>query len=240
MSEQSAIYVTVQLVRGGLELATTTHEEVEGILYPSGGSRLGVVLKDSKKHLAIEESAVPVLKRLFDEAACDGDGFGDIDWCRSKDGSRVFSWLGPNEVRWNPVTFGQADRASGASFQKGAYRVLTAAEFKAVNAATKATKKKKRIRRVTTQMIEWRGGQMEFVCQSCQWGEKATQPPWYIVEISGGVWRDEKWYSWIDYRGPPKVFLTRRFAVEHARSMREQYKCRARVIRIGPLGKEAL
>lgn len=227
----SEIYVTVRLVDNKLELATTRLETVEGILYPAGGQRLGVVLMNSGKHLGVEKRAVPILKQLFVEAGCDGDGFGDVSW----DDKFTFGWLGPNKIRWNPATFKRADRAIGAKFRDGKYQLLCLSELQAVDTLTKIRKRKRVVRRITTEMINWRGGQMEFVCRNSQYGEKATQPPWYVVEISGGVWDDMKWYSWIDYRGPPKVFLTRQMAAKHARNMRKQYKCRARVVPIGPI-----
>lgn len=227
----SEIYVTVRLVGNKLELATTSLETIKEILYPSGGQRLGVVLMDSEKHLGVEKQAVPILKQLFVEAGCDGDGFGDVSW----DDKFAFGWLGPNKVQWNPATFKQADRAVGAKFRDGKYQVLTPSKLRAVDALTKIRKRKRVVRRVTTEMIHWRGGQMEFVCRASQYGEKATQPPWYVVEISGGVWEGTEWYSWIDYRGPPKVFLTRPMAARHAKNMRNQYKCRARVVSIGPI-----
>jgi hypothetical protein len=124
MGDREQIYVTVRLVDGKLQLATTTEEEVDGILYPAGGGNLGPVLIDSKKYLGIEEQAVPILKRLFAEAGCDGDGFGDIDWGICDTGVYVFSWLGPNLVQWDPATFGEADRSSGARFREGEYQVL--------------------------------------------------------------------------------------------------------------------
>ena len=96
--------------------ADTTHSLVGSELYPAGGSNLGPVLMDSRKNLGIRKSAIPTLRRLFEEAGCDGDGFGDIDWYKAGDGRLVFSWLGPNSVRWHPSTFHDADRSKNARF----------------------------------------------------------------------------------------------------------------------------
>ncbi len=235
----SEIYVTVQLVNGDLQLATVTNEIVKKILYPIGSSRIGVVLIDTKRHLGIEKQAIPILKKLFSESGCDGDGFGDIDWYKMNDGKFTFGWLGPNTVQWNPKTFKEADRSAHAAFQEGEYQTLDSTSLRLINTKAKIErKKKKKIQPVKTEMISWRGGEMEFVCKDSEESKKATQPPWYVVEVSGGVWKDHYWYSWIDYHGPPKVFLTRRFASEHAKSMRKQYKCQARVVPIGPISKE--
>lgn len=233
MVDKDQIYVTVRLVAGKLQLATTTAVQVEDILYPAEGHRMGVVLIDSKKHLGIERQAVPVLKKLFAEASCSGDGFGDIDWHKMEDGRYAFNWLGPNKVRYTPKTFNQASKANRACFQEGEYQVLNKAEMAAVDARPKVRKKKTPLSKLT-EMIHWRGGSVEFVLRDILEGERATQPPWFVVEISGGVWGDHKWYSWVDYRGPPRVFLTRHMATNHARDMRNQYKCRTRVVPISP------
>ena len=118
------IYVTVRLVAGELELATTTNDVVAGILYPAGGGRIGALVMDSKKHLGIEEQAIPVLQELFEKAGCDGDGFGDINWSKAGDGRCIFGWLGPNTVRWSPATFPEADRSVGARFREGEFQVI--------------------------------------------------------------------------------------------------------------------
>ena len=233
MGKVEQIYATVRLSAGKLQLATTTAVQVDGVLYPAEGHRMGVVLIDSKKHLGVEEQAVPVLKKLFAKAGCSSDGFGDIDWYKAEDGLYTFSWLGPNKVRWNPKTFSQADSAKQARFQDGEYQVLNKVEMKAIDARPKVRKKKTPLSKLT-EMISWRGGSVEFVIRSALDGERATQPPWYVVEVSGGVWGDHKWYSWVDYRGPPKLFLTRHMASRHAREMRDQYKCRTRVVPVGP------
>ena len=87
-----------------------------------------------------------------------------------------------------------------------------------------------------TEMINWRGGQMEFVKKEFT-NRRMTQPPWYVIEVSGGVWEGYSWYSWIDYQGPPKVFLTKRMAKIHARVLRKQYRCRVKVVPIGPINE---
>ena len=91
-----------------------------------------------------------------------------------------------------------------------------------------------RIIKRLTEMINWRGGQMEFVKKEFT-NRRMTQPPWYVVEVSGGVWKGYPWYSWVDYQGPPEVFLTKRMANIRARALRKQFRCRARVVPIGPI-----
>ncbi len=103
---------------GHIVLETTTEDEVKDILYPAGGSRLGPILVDSKQHLEVTKDAVPLLRKLFEDAGCDGDGFGDIEWSKSADGKYIFGWLGPNKVTWDPKTFGDADRSVDSSFQE--------------------------------------------------------------------------------------------------------------------------
>jgi hypothetical protein len=71
-----------------------------------------------------------------------------------------------------------------------------------------------------TKMVEWRGGEIEF--GNGTKNEFMSHPPWWIVRYKGGVWGH--WcYSWIDYCGPPKVFLTRKQAEIHAKAFRKQY-----------------
>jgi len=77
-----------------------------------------------------------------------------------------------------------------------------------------------------TEMIHWRGGQIEF-CRSDGLGLNDTapaKPPWWVVRYRGKYWGNETWhYDWMDYGGPPKVFLTRKEAEKHAKAFRKQY-----------------
>ena len=54
----------------------------------------------------------------------------------------------------------------------------------------------------------------------------------YIVEVAGKRYSDE-WYSWVNYKAPKLTFLTEKLANEHAKSIRNRYNCRARVIIMG-------
>ena len=56
----------------------------------------------------------------------------------------------------------------------------------------------------------------------------------YIVEVSGKRYSDE-WYSWVNYKAPKLTFPTKRLANEHAKSIRNKYNCRARVVPTGPI-----
>ena len=84
-----------------------------------------------------------------------------------------------------------------------------------------------------TEMKQWRGAGIEFGVGQIEFanmGEHA-QPPWYVIRISGPLWR-RPWYYWLDYNGPPHVFLTRKRAAEKAASLRKQYACSARVVKL--------
>ena len=77
-----------------------------------------------------------------------------------------------------------------------------------------------------TEMINWRGGQMEFCRLSPELGNPTllAKPPWYVVRYRGLYWDKDKWnYDWIDYGGPPRVFLTRAAAEKRASAFRRQY-----------------
>ena len=87
-----------------------------------------------------------------------------------------------------------------------------------------------------TKMIQWRGGLMEF-CATEGGDTKLANPPWYVVRYRGGVWDSKLWnYAWIDYGGPPEIFLTRRQAEKRAIAFRKQYKSANR--RNGPVKVE--
>lgn len=84
-----------------------------------------------------------------------------------------------------------------------------------------------------TKLVDWRGGLIEFAKRE----GPEVKPPWYGVEISGSMWNGI-WYAWLDYCGPPQLFLTRKNAVLRAAEIREQYKCKARVVEIAPIAQE--
>jgi len=86
-----------------------------------------------------------------------------------------------------------------------------------------------------TKIINWRGGKTEFATNKA--GTTQTLPPWYVIEVvewkpihtnDDGtkerltIW-DRPWFDWIDYLGPPKLFLTKRRAQQHAKDFRKQY-----------------
>ena len=100
-----------------------------------------------------------------------------------------------------------------------------------------------------TEMINWRGGSVEF-CRRDGLGLNRTypaKPPWYVVRYKGRFWSRDKWsYIWLDYAGPPKVFLTRKAAEKEAKAFRKQYgggkqyegPLKVEVIKISPLIEE--
>ena len=117
------IYVTVRRKGDDLELATTTDKVIEEILYPCGNGRIGVVLLNTKKHLGIEEKAVPVLQQLFQESECRPGCLGDIGWWGA--GALLcFSWLGPNKVRWPIGTFHKACHTDDDAFRPDEFQML--------------------------------------------------------------------------------------------------------------------
>jgi len=75
-------------------------------------------------------------------------------------------------------------------------------------------------------MINWRGGQIEF-CNRDGLALNSTapsKPPWYVIQINGKWWsKFPSWYSWLDYGGPPEIFLTRKMAKIRAKAFRQQY-----------------
>jgi len=77
-----------------LKFECLSDKPVRDKIYPPGNGRIGTVVLNSIKNLGIEKKALPVLKKLFDDAECDGGDMGDIDWFRSDNGKGNFAWLG--------------------------------------------------------------------------------------------------------------------------------------------------
>ena len=77
-----------------------------------------------------------------------------------------------------------------------------------------------------TEMRPCRNWPTEF-CRSkgCDFNSTAiSDPPWWIIRYHGKYWGKDRWnYLWIDYGGPPKVFLTKRMASKEAKAFRKQY-----------------
>lgn len=65
---------------------------------PIGGSRIGCVIANTKKHLQVSEEALELLGKI---KRC-RDDIGDVDWFESGD-MKVFAWLGPTTRLVNPA-----------------------------------------------------------------------------------------------------------------------------------------
>lgn len=99
-----------------------------------------------------------------------------------------------------------------------------------------------------TKLIHWRGGEIEFHRQEgCGFNSTAiAKPPWYVVRYHGRFWSKNEWhYCWLDYGGPPEVFLTRKMAEKRAKAFRKQYgggeqygngPLKVEVVKILPIG----
>jgi len=51
------------------------------------------------------------------------------------------------------------------------------------------------------------------------------KPPWYIVRYKGRWWNRKEW-NYLDFLnggGPPKLFLTKRMAEDHAEEVKSEY-----------------
>lgn len=72
-----------------------------------------------------------------------------------------------------------------------------------------------------TKLIHWRGGGIEFGTETVH--DAVCRPPWFVIKLSGGNFSKRGWYYWLDYLGPPHVFLTRMQAEIKARQLRHQY-----------------
>lgn len=71
-----------------------------------------------------------------------------------------------------------------------------------------------------TRMVHWRGGLIEFA-QNCR--EDIAGPPWYAIKLTHRKGDDRQWYYWLDYCGPPQLYLTRKAATARMKQLRKQY-----------------
>ncbi|KKN73100.1 hypothetical protein LCGC14_0404090 [marine sediment metagenome] len=73
-----------------------------------------------------------------------------------------------------------------------------------------------------TRMINWRGGQIEFATSSEY--DAVANSPWYaILLLRKGQKDKDGWIYWLDYAGPPQLYLTRTAATKQAKALRKQY-----------------
>jgi hypothetical protein len=82
-----------------------------------------------------------------------------------------------------------------------------------------------------TKMIEWRGGLIEFARGT---KEYLAKQPWYGIKIQHTK-ESEPYLWWLDYCGPPHLYLTRKMAVKYAKQLRKQYHCIVKVVKIGEI-----
>jgi len=77
-------------------------EDIEKKIAVTGGSKIGTVVMDTKKHLGITRSAIKLLRDISDTAERAGGSFGSLDWYKSDDGVYNFGWLGPKVCAVDP------------------------------------------------------------------------------------------------------------------------------------------
>lgn len=73
-----------------------------------------------------------------------------------------------------------------------------------------------------TRMVNLRGGQIEFATGSKF--ESVAYAPWYaILLLRKNQKEKDGWIYWLDYAGPPQLYLTRTAAAKQAKALRKQY-----------------
>jgi hypothetical protein len=88
--------VQVTAYKGRYIIETLDPKEKKNVFYPVGGTRIGSVLCNTKKHLGISKEALKLLKELTNVR----DDIGDVDSFETetmkgkKTGEHVFAWLG--------------------------------------------------------------------------------------------------------------------------------------------------
>lgn len=85
-----------------------------------------------------------------------------------------------------------------------------------------------------TKMIDWRGGKLEFA-QNCR--EDISAEPWWGIKMRHS--KDSKPYIWwLDYCGPPQLYLTKKAASQELKALKKQYKpYQIKVVQIGEIVK---
>jgi hypothetical protein len=84
----------VRVVAYNDKIVIITEKPEEGIedqWWPTGGSRMGCVLGDTKNKLGVSKEALELMKLV----PVGRDAVGDIDWWKCDDGTYAFGWWGP-------------------------------------------------------------------------------------------------------------------------------------------------
>lgn len=84
----------VQVVAHQGHLVIIPDNPLEGIndrWWPTGGSKLGCVLGDTKIRLGVSEEALALMRRV----QVGRDAIGDLSWWACDDGTYAFAWWGP-------------------------------------------------------------------------------------------------------------------------------------------------
>ena len=71
-----------------------------------------------------------------------------------------------------------------------------------------------------TKLINWRGGTIEFA-KGCR--EDIAAEPWWGIKIQHHK-NTKPYIWWLDYCGPPHLYLTKKGANKKAKELKEQYK----------------
>lgn len=66
-------------------------EGIENRWWPTGGSRLGCVLGDTKSNLGVSQEALDLMRQVENGR----DAIGDLDWWWCNDETYAFAWWGP-------------------------------------------------------------------------------------------------------------------------------------------------
>lgn len=98
MRDRLEMRVAVGEYRGYIVVEALKPEEKADVFYPAGGSRIGCVLLDTRKHLGISKRAYA----LMTQVRRGHDDLGDLDAFETRDkrtnkltGKWCFAWIGP-------------------------------------------------------------------------------------------------------------------------------------------------
>lgn len=84
-----------------------------------------------------------------------------------------------------------------------------------------------------THLVDWRGDNIEFAIGSQY--ENISRPPWYVLLVYNYGKHNRPWIYWLDYAGPPMIYLTKQVANSKAKELRKQYHCKVEIKEVGIL-----
>lgn len=87
--DKNNFHVKVLAHKGKIVTFPSNHEKSK-VFFPTGGTNLGCVVLDSKKHLHASKEALDLMNKIKTNNDC----IGDLGWWKCNDDKYAFSWFG--------------------------------------------------------------------------------------------------------------------------------------------------